>query len=254
MKEVIRYVRSMQIAFMLSAFSFLVSVPAEAQTVSSGDRDKMELARQAADGFQREFCETLDFGTVWNELRSEKADPSMAPFDVRNLWSKLPKSTDRSVIEKGYITVMNYGYLNGTYLLNVKNIEDQQADKDQIPEEIRRAESSSKFLKENSDLKPQNINEFEEFIAEVDGLAKLYRKYMPSRPCESSIYRNNLRFITQMFTGYLEDEIINEGKTSPRDPVVKEFRVRRGTIVYFFIEEKGEMKLLKLGNVIPSVD
>ena len=183
---------------------------------------------------------------VWKELRAARVGSFMRSF-ITNESSVKAKEIDEALIERGFVALVNYAYLKSAFDLSVVKISSSSSEEELTPKEIRLAESTNKYIKTNGE-EPQNIKELEEYIAEANNLAKLYRKYVSKGTFESPIYKENLRYLAEFYPqGEDKYRILRVDEESGLGVGVKEYRVTRGAFHYAFVEEKGEMKVIGIG-------
>lgn len=223
------------------------TILAGAQGLSAADRERLQRAEQAADRFVQRFRETLDFGVVWKEFRAAKVGSVMRSAITGESNAKFQKEVDEVQVERGFVSLMNYVYLKKLYDLSVAKIGSNKSDEELTPAEIREVEEANKYIKTNG-AEPSSVKELEEYIAEADNLARLYRKYVSRNSFRSAVYKENLRYLSTFYPqGKDRHRIVEVDKGSGLGAGVKEYRVTRGAFHYAFIEERGEMKLMGIG-------
>lgn len=201
---------------------------------------------EAADRFIRRFRETLDFGTVFDEMFVSDAIQRLRKtgfFRGVNVSQQLVEQLDDATLERVYKAVMNFYYLNGVYDLSVG--------KESAPPEVTAALRSSKYLSTLADEEggePPTITtrqELEQYVADLNNVAALYKQRLPSDVFTSPAYKASLKAINKdkrspvrIRNGY-EDFGIKEG--------TKVYAVEQDIFIFFFVEESGELKVLTLG-------
>jgi hypothetical protein len=235
------------------ALSFSTSYAAFAQAISPVDRAKLRQAERTADRFVERFRQTLDFGTVWRETQVSDASCNYrrnGPWETKD-YERL-KLND-ALVESLYLAYMNCFYLSFAYRLSLTRItEDEGYDRaiaKLLPEEIRAAERKLVDIEAGHEgrLRPQQAREVEAVVAELNRLAGIWRKHLPRNVMRSAVWRANVKYLlSKEGLGHLG--VYRGGHTNfciPND--VKYYVVDRALFYFYFIEEKGRMKVAGLG-------
>lgn len=237
----------LQAAALLLTLCLNSSVVTKAQGVSAADRERLRRAERAADRFVQRFRETLDFGIAWREFRASKVGSMMRSVIAGESNAGIQTEVDERLVERGFMALMNYIYLKSVYDLSAAKIGSNVGDEVLTPPEIRKAESANRYIKTNGD-EPRTAKELEEYIAEANSLARLYRKYVSQASFDTPAYKENLRYLAEFYPqGEDRHRIVEVGRDLGLGAGVKEYRVTRGAFHYAFIEEKGKMKLIGIG-------
>ena|SRR5215204_1381759 len=203
-------------------------------------QDAKRRASAVADRFLIRFRETLDFGTVFDEMGSSNALLGLRStkfFEGFQFDPDLLHRTDDASLGRAYKAMMNVYYLGMLY--SISKCTGEQEPK--IPEDIEAALKASKF----SDATIKTAQEMEEYISLNNQLAALYKKHLSRDVFESAAYGKKFARIE---------------KQREKDHVAfnnyEDFGVPKGYPVYlaqrdFFsialVEEAGEMKVIRLG-------
>jgi hypothetical protein len=221
------------------------------QAISPHDRKKLRRAEITADRFVDRFRQTLDFGTVWKEFRVSDASCAYRLSGPWNL-SDEPGQLSDAFAEKLYVAYLNCLYLSFAYRLAVIRITDDTDDRaveKRLPKEIQNAEQklASIEVRGKDRTRPPNAQDVETALAELDRLAKVWRKYMPRNVMRSAHWRANIKYLlAKEGIGHLGvdrgdewDLCIPNGETY--------YLVDRGLFYFYFVEENGQMKVVRFG-------
>jgi hypothetical protein len=199
-------------------------------------------AEEAADKFIRRWHETLDLNLLSDDLyvsnpqlRQEKyriffgLKGGMAAYD-------LAKDVDEKIMRVALIAFLNLMFLKAEYALAFGELSLEAYEHDE---------------EEESDLVPNMVTrvEVEKYIASSEQTCSQYRKHLTAEIFESALYKLNLRKAQES-----REEILKTFQIIKRDlseyggePDVKVYLLKRGVFDFSFIEEGGELKVLKLG-------
>jgi len=230
----------------LLLFFLWFNAPGVAQEIAPADREKLRQAEKVADVFVEHFRQTLDFGTVWKEFRSEKSSCRLVKSDlVTSISDEEKLKLGNALLERAYVSFMNSYYLKAAHDLSITRMDSGKTEEQITPKEILKTEASSVYTKTNG-KSPETAKEIEEFITAHNRLAKLYRKYMPRYVMKSAAWKANYRYLTG------RGGITHLGVSS-RHPdfcipnEVKYYIVDRGLFYFYMVEENGRMKVFELG-------
>lgn len=220
--------------------------------MSQQERERVEAA---ADYFVKRFSETLNFGIVFAETSVPDAIQRLKLagfFKGININQKLVEQLDDSSLKRSYFAYMSFYYLKAVYDLSIRcpKTNDSQTDSC-TPLDVIKIISASRYQNllsnEGSGEGPEvtTSKELEDYIADLNKIASLYRKHLPDKAFDSSIYKANVKRL-------------NDYKSSPYrvecglpefgvDENVKVYVVEKDIFIFFFIEQNGEMKVLTLG-------
>jgi hypothetical protein len=234
----------------LAAFAVLVcllsAVPPRmhGQEISAVDREKLKDAEMVADRFVERFRQTLDFGTVWKEFRSEQFGCRLIKSDlVTNVSAEEKAKIGTALLERARIALMNYYYLKSIRELSLASL--YNAKEPIASKQLRKAEESSEYTRVNGKT-PTNAKEIREFIIAVERIGKLYRTHMPRNVMRSAAWKANYADLTTrggithlgVFSG-TPDFCVPEN--------AKYYIVDRGVFYFYMVEDKGKMKVIELG-------
>jgi hypothetical protein len=201
---------------------------------------------EAADRFIKRFRETLDFGKVFDEMFVSDAVQRLRSagfFRGINISDQLVQNLDEAALKRIYAAFMSFYYLKAVYDLGVGKDED-------VPPEVAAALRASKFhnllSNEGSGDSPTitTRQELEEYVADLNNIAALYRRHLTSDVFDSPAYKAGLKAINKQRTTLQTrdgDESLGVGKGT------KVYAVEKDIFTFFFIEENGQMKVLTLG-------
>ena len=229
------------------AISLTISDVAFAQELSPADREKLRQAERTADRFVERFRQTLDFETVWREFQVSDASCTYKTTDLysKNDYERL-KFSD-ALLERLYIAYMNYFYLSYAYglsIIRMGNDDSNLSEEKIIPKEIQAAERKTKYIEVGDEgrPRPQNAKEVEEMIAELNRLAKLWRKHMPRNIMRTATWRANIKYLLNK--GGVTHLAVDSGKANLCIPDnIKYYIVDRGLFYFYLVEESGSMKV-----------
>jgi hypothetical protein len=202
---------------------------------------------EAADRFIKRFRETLEFGIVFDEMFVPDAVQRLRNagfFQGINIGEQLVPNLDDATLKRTYKAYMSYYYLKAAYDLGVGK-------EGNTPPEVAAALRASKFYNLLSDEGGGDSptvttrQEMEQYVADLNKIAALYRQQLTPSVFTSPTYRASLQAIkkdkrssVRIRNGY-EDFGVREG--------VKVYEVEQDLFTFFFVEESGELKVLTLG-------
>jgi hypothetical protein len=243
-----------RIAILLISLALSLGTPyvAFAQRISPVDREKLRQAERTAGRFVERFGQTLDFGTVWKEFQVSDASCN---YRLNGPWStedyERLKLSD-AVVEKLYIAYMNCLYLSFAYRLSLIRIKEgygyDLAVAKLLPKEIRAAERKLVDIEVGNEgrPRPQNVKEVEGVIAELNHLARIWRRHIPRNVMRSAVWRANVNYLlNKEGIGHLGVGSGHSNFCIPDD--VKYYLVDKGLFYFYLVEEKGRMKVAGFG-------
>ena len=235
----------------LLAFAWSSPKLALAQDLSRADPEKLKQAEMVAERFVERFRQTLDFEAVWKEF--QMSDPSCT-YRANGFFSKADYrrlNFSDALIEKLYLSFMNFYYLKNAYALSVARMYpgSNLSEEDVTPKEDLFAERKSKHLgKDEGYEKPQTTGEVEGLIAEFNRLAMIYRKHMPRNAMRSAAWRANINYFVNR-GGIVHLDVSNGDTTFCVPDSVKVYPVDRGLFYIYLVEEMGQMRVAGLGLI-----
>ena len=219
---------------------------ASAQVTSRTDQVKLMRARRTADRFVERFRQTLDFGKVLKEF--QVSDPS-CNYQANGLWEAEDQDRARlssALVAEHYLALSNCIYLAFAYRLNTIRYQEDYDDTEQrLPKAIETAE---KKLEQIEGRRPQDSSEAKVIISELRELANVWRKHMPANRMRSRVWRANIRTIVNREDGIAHLSVGEGGEWTlciPRG--AKYYIVDSGLFYFYFVEEKGLMKVSRFG-------
>ena len=106
-------------------------------------------------------------------------------------------------------------------------------------------EKRSTYVKTNG-KNPKTAKEIGEMIVELKRFARLYRKYMPRNVMRSAVWRANSSYLAS--SGSWDHTGVLNGNSDFCVPDnVKLYIVERSIFYFYFVEEKGRMRVAALG-------
>lgn len=226
------------------AVLFLLFAPAvslQAQPGGKGPQQnpKLKMAEAAANRIAGRFHQSLDFNEIFNaEFVTEPRLRSRAlALDPEDKWQQFDLATKEHV----YVTVMTALHLWAEYLMVQKEHE--------LPPEIDK-QPEPKLL---SSRVPQNIAELNQWISELDNVSGIYRKYLPADVFRGAQYRKTLaEGVASAKARRHNVPRVEAGNSKFGIPEsVPVYVVRPEAFDYYFVEEKGKMKLFYV-NILPN--
>ena len=241
-------------AFACLKVQLAANAPSRQGKPSAISRQEEMRVQEAADRFIIRFHSTLDFGLVFDEIAVSNAVRRMREatfFESMSLSAKLVDSVDDATLMRAYKALMNMYYLKTAYDLTIRPIAGNEQNGDPpLPQEISSALSSSKYLSALLKGGAQNPpdattrQELEQFVADLNRVAALYKKYLPSDFFKAETYKANVKAINQEGEGV---QINNGFESYGVSTGTKVYEVNKDIFTFFFIEENGQIKLLTLG-------
>ena len=234
---------------------------------SAEDQAKLALAEKEAARFVERFRRTLDFGIVWKELHSSnKSCPRNSIPDLPMLIGNELVENDRKdrfkeigsndwLLNRIYVSSWNLFFLESAFIYSQPRPKSASVPEDMEPipktmgmKRIERADAKSKYgigvsSKVGHHREPHSAREFEEYIAEMDRFAALFRKYMPRNALKSAKWRSTVKWMARMSP-------VNNGGVVDGDEnwcLTKKDKIyvpQIGPFYFAFREENGKMKLL----------
>lgn len=202
---------------------------------------------QAADRFVKRFRQTLDLSVLFDEMFVGDAIQRLRQagfFRSMNMGPQLVEKLDDPTLTRTYKAFMNYYYLKAVYDLGVRKGQD-------TPVEVTAVISTSKFFNLLSDGGSGDSpvmtsrQELDQFVADIENIAASYRKHLPQDFFKTRTYKENLKLINKpeetlprIHDGY---ETLGVAKGT------KVYEIEQDIFTFFFVDEKGELKVLALG-------
>jgi hypothetical protein len=231
--------KSAALVIILAAVPAIAAKPVQ----TSMDRDpKLAQAEAAANRIVEHFHQTLKFDAVFfnDEFVSDPGLISRAlSLDDEDKW----KQFDVPTRERLYVAMMTWLHLWAEYPMI-------QKEHDVPPEFEKRNREPSLFSKSNP---PRTISELNKDVAELEQMSAVYRKYFPSGIFQGEQYRKSIK----QGVDYVESHSRNVPRIEKGNAKfgilgsVPVYIVRPEAFDYYFIEEKGGMKLFYV-NIMPD--
>lgn len=226
----------LMVIVLTSSFDPLVCVKAQQEEAR---------VQRAADRFIKRFRQTLDFGTVFDEMFVQDAMRPLRKaefFQSMNLAPQLIDSLEDPELERFYKAILNYFYLRAVYDLAVGK-------DDKPPPNVDEAAKVSKFRnvfsdKGSGDAIIATRQEFDDFIKELANIAALYKRHLTPKVFASTAYKSSVEPGDNQvqITDFLEGFGVAKG--------TKVYHLDKDIFQFYFMEEKGQFKVvyLSLGN------
>jgi hypothetical protein len=232
-------------AFIILGFCLASSTVTVAQDQTQADRERLTLAEKMADTFVERFRQTMNFGPLWKEFRAEQFGCRLIKSDlITNVSDEEKVKIGIPLLERAYIAFMNYFYLKGAHDLSLPQTNSDATEEQITPKEILKAENSSVYARTNG-KSPHTSKEIEEYIIELNRLARLYRKYMPRNVMRSAAWRAHYKYLTSR--GGVTHLGVDSGHPDFCIPEnTKYYIVDKGLFYFYIVEEKGKMKVAEL--------
>jgi hypothetical protein len=212
-----------------------------AQQVAGATKQEEARVQQAANRFIKRFRKTLDFSTVFDELFARDAVRYLRRTEfltMINLTPQLIDTLDDADLKRAYKAFMNCFYLRAFYDFGVGK-------DDKTPPDVEAVVKVSKFSNLLSDEGSGDTlittrQEFEDFVKELTRLAALYKRHLTPKVFASAAYKDRVD----------SDSYFQVSDGSEHFGIAKGtkiYRLDKDLFKFFFIEEKGQMKVLFLG-------
>ena len=237
--------KSVALLAILFGITLTMAQTAVAQGLSPLDQEKLKLGGAAADRFVERFQQTRDFGIVWKEFHMSDVSCTIKANGVFSKEDYERLKLEDELLERFYVAIMNYYYLKAVHDFYVVGPDLEFSEEALTPKEILRAEKKSTYVKTNG-KEPGSAKEIEKMILELRRLARLYRKHTPPRAMSSPAWREKMAYLERKNVPASE-RIMNGDLNFCIPENVKVYIVERGIFYFYFVEEKGSMKVAGLG-------
>jgi hypothetical protein len=213
-----------------------------AKPVQAGmDRDpQLRQAQAAANRIVERFHRTLDFdGIIADEFVTDaKLKGRALTFDDEDKWKKFDVATR----ERLYLAMMTWLHLWAEYMIIQKE--------NDVPPELAKSTEPRVFSHSGP---PQTMAELNDDISEFQQMSAVYRKYFPPGVFQSAPYRESVKQQAEYVKSHANNvPRIEKGNAKFGIPEsVPVYVVRPESFDYYFIEEKGGMKLFYV-NILPD--
>jgi hypothetical protein len=206
------------------------------------DRDsRLAQAEAAADRIVERFHQTLKFDRIFaDELVS---DPGLRrrvlSFDDEDKWTRF----DVASRERVYVAMMTWLHLWAEYTMIQKEHD--------VPPEFEKRNKEPKVFSKSTP--PQTMTQLNKDVSELEQMSAVYRKYFPAGIFQSAQYRKSIKEGVEYVASHSRNvPRIEKGNSKFGIPEsVPVYVVRPEAFDYYFIEEKGGMKLFYV-NIMPD--
>ena len=206
-------------------------------------RAQLRQAEVAANRIVRRFHETLDFSNIFaDEFVTEPRLRALAvSFDDSDLRGRFDEPTK----ERMYVVTMTFLHLWAEYKM-VQNV-------NEVPPDVQKTDPRPEWFDSSNVKAPSTLSELNQNLLEVEKASALYRRYLPPRVFSGPIYLENIRSERKAEkNNFAHIPRIEWGNKKFGIPVaVPVFVVRPEFFDYYFIREKGVMKLFYV-NILPD--
>lgn len=219
--------------FLSVIFAAVVPATATAKQGATRRTSMLRKAEIAANRIVERFHKTLDFSGIFADefVTNPRLRALAVSFDAEDKW----KQFDLPTRERVYVAMMTSLHLWGEYMLIQKEHD--------VPLEIDRLNPKPRLF--TSSNPPQTLAELNQDIADLERTSAMYRKYFPDGVFQSEEYRENLRQGVQYAKSHSHNvpRIVKGNIRFGIPESVSVYVVRPEVFDYYFIEEKGTMKL-----------
>ena len=201
-------------------------------------------AEAAANQIVQTFHQTLDFAPVFAaqfvtepKLRS-RAITLDDPDKLANF--------DEPTHERVYVTALTFMHLWAEYMM-IQKVND-------VPPEYEKMDPKPEWLISSISNTPGNLQELNQGILDVEKVSALYRRYFSTASFRSPTYLASLKSERERARQFRHN-IPRVEKGNPKFGIpesVPVYVVRPEMFDYYFIQEKGTMKLFYI-NVLPNM-
>jgi hypothetical protein len=201
-------------------------------------------AEAAANQMVQTFHQTLDFAPVF--ASQFVTEPNLRSRAITIDDPDQLKNFDEPTRERVYVTAMTFLHLWEEYLM-IQNAND-------VPPEFEKMDPKPEWLISSTAKAPQNIEELNQALREAESISALYRKYFSPESFRSTTYRESVRSEYKRAREYRHNvPRIERGNSKFGIPEnVPVYVVRPELFDYYFIQEKGTMKLFHV-NILPNM-
>lgn len=208
-----------------------------------GRNPMLVRAEAAADRIVRTFHTTLDFAPVFNE--QFVTEPRLRSRAIAGDAPDQSKIFDEATRERFYVAVLTLLHLWVGYRV----IQDVS----EVPPEVDKLEPKPEWLFSSDSKSPANLQELNQAILDADKVSALYRKYFSAELFRGPIYLENIKSERKRARTYSHNvPRVEKGNRKFNIPEsVPVYVVRPELFDYYFIQEKGAMKLFYV-NILPN--
>jgi hypothetical protein len=235
------------VALPIVALIFAVPIHAgQSRAIRRSDaqrKSKLRRAEAAANEIVHRFHETLDFkSTFANDFVTE---PKLRERAVA--FGDLAGRTrfDTATNERVYVVAMTCVHLWAEYMLIQSDSE--------VPPEVQKLRPKLKLINDSTENQPRNLLELNEAIEEAEQVSTIYRKYLSRTAFHGTIYSENIRRERERAKVYFHNipRLERGNKRFGIPETISVYVVRPEVFDYYFIEERGVMKLFNV-DILPN--
>lgn len=223
--------------------------------------DDENLAREGGDRFFSKYKNTLALGPIFNENGSSLTVTELREtkfFEGLNFDPKLMQCVDDDIVRRAYVAFVNAYQIGILYSYQFPK-KDDGSNNIIIPDDLGTLLKNARLRKivisigGNESASPDNEKknkylvateaDIEEFISLNNEIATMFRKHLPEKPFENSVYKKRLEEFSQ-YQGEIGVSKTNFSEPKMNRPV---YIVHRDFFTLYIVKEGGEMKILKFG-------
>ncbi|HYW74455.1 MAG TPA: hypothetical protein VE961_25755 [Pyrinomonadaceae bacterium] len=216
----------------------VLSINAQTARENPGQNAKLKAAEAAADLIAARFHRDLDFkGIFADEFVTEpRLRARTLSLDDDEKW----KQFDVATRERVYVTTMTFLHLWAEYMMVQKQHD--------VPPEIEQLPEPKLFSHS-----PQTMAQVDDGISELQQMSAMYRKYFPPGVFAGAQYRQSVSDGVAFANAHAHNvPRVESGNAKFGVPEsVSVYIVRPEAFDYYFVEEKGKMKLFYV-NILPN--
>lgn len=234
------------IGFLIGVTLLPVTVLASRPTAnrdSAKSNPMLVRAEAAADRIVRTFHTTLDFAPIFND--QFVTEPRLRSRAIAGDAPDQPMRFDEATRERFYVAVLTLLHLWAGY----KVIQDVS----EVPPEMDKLEPKPEWLFSSNSKQPANLQEVNQAILDAEKVSAIYRKYVSAESFRGRIYLENIRSERERARTFRHNvPRVEKGNRKFNIPAsVPVYVVRPEFFDYYFVQEKGAMKLFYV-DILPN--
>ena len=207
-------------------------------------RDPMlRKAEAAADRIVDRFHKSLDFKEIF--ATTFVTEPGLRARGIVMNDPDLLVGFDMSTREKFYVTALTFLHLAAEYGMI--------QDVNEVPPEVDQAQKNPEWFIFSTSKPPKDLEELNQGLAATENLSNLYRKYFSAAAFRGPVYLKNVAEEHKRIKMYGHNvPRVEKGNLKFGIPEnVRVYVVRPELFDYYFIQEKGVMKLFHV-DILPN--
>lgn len=201
-------------------------------------------AEAAADRIVQTFHRTLDFAPIF--AAQFVTEPTLRSRAIALDDPDKLANFDAPTHERVYVTALTFMHLWAEYMM-IQKVND-------VPPEFEKMDPKPEWLISSISKTPGNLQELNQGLLDVEKVSVLYRKYFSPASFRSPTYLAGLQSEREQARKFRHNvPRVEKGNSKFGIPEsVPVYVVRPEMFDYYFIQEKGEMKLFYV-NVLPNL-